>query len=319
MQLLNKYTKVIRKTRSENDKLEHENESLLAKVKSSDELRDQNEIMTTKLKELKLSIKELKEKHDKLESVHDELLTRHRALKEELTTLKANYDNLEIAYNLAINETHVAKLDVATSCDDLLVESISKCVGCKGKKVVVAESYEDTINIKEENAKLKKELQQQAKHNTIVIESLDQDKKIAYENKLLKQENQYLKLGLMYDKQEEDESFILEELECNNNPIIKKLTQENNKVKKEKEHLTNGLAKFTKGKDLQSELFMNTIMKMDKSGIGYKAHQTKLIKSLAALDQPSKPKPKRCFECGPEGHFAHECMAPLPPPMPNIG
>jgi len=35
--------------------------SLLAKLKSSDELRDQNEIMTTKLKELKLSLKVLKE------------------------------------------------------------------------------------------------------------------------------------------------------------------------------------------------------------------------------------------------------------------
>jgi len=154
VQLLNKYTKVIRKTISENDKLEHENESLLAKLKSSDELRDQNDIMTTKLKELKFYLKELKDEHDKLESVRDELITRHRALKEEITTLKANYVNLEIPYNIAINETHlatnnVAKLDVATSCDDLLVESTSKCVGCKGKNVVVAESYEDTIKIKE--------------------------------------------------------------------------------------------------------------------------------------------------------------------------
>ena len=61
-------------------------------------------------------------------------------MKEEFTTLKANNDNLELAYDLAINETHVAanhvaKLDVATSCDDLFVESISKCVGCKGKSV----------------------------------------------------------------------------------------------------------------------------------------------------------------------------------------
>ena len=124
--LLNKYSKIIRKTRSENEKLENENESLLAKLKSSDELRDQNEIMTTKLKELKLSLKELKEKHDKLESVHDELITRHRVLKEEFTTLKVNNNNLELAYDIVINETHVgtnhvAKLDVATSCDDLLL------------------------------------------------------------------------------------------------------------------------------------------------------------------------------------------------------
>ena len=66
---------------------------------------------------------------------------------------------------------------------------------------------------------------------------------------------------------------------------IKRLTQENNKLKIEKEHLTKGLAKFTRGKDLQSELFMNTVMKMEKSGIGYKAQQSKLIKSQATHDQ----------------------------------
>jgi len=160
-------------------------------------------------------------------------------------------------------------------------------------------------------------LQEQSKHNTVVIESLDQDKDLPYEIKKLKEENQYLKLGLLYDKQEEDQSFILEVLESKNDPIIKRLTQENNKLKIEKEDLTKGLAKFTRGKDLQSELFMNTVMEMDKSGIGYKGQQSKLIKSQAIHGQPSKPKPKRFFECGQEGHFAHECEAPLPPPFPK--
>ena len=64
--------------------------------------------MATKLKKLKIFLKEFKEKHDKLESVHDELITKHRVLKEEFTTLKVNNDNLELAYDLAINEPHVA-------------------------------------------------------------------------------------------------------------------------------------------------------------------------------------------------------------------
>ena len=323
MNLLNKYSKIIRKTRGENEKLENENESLHAKLNS------RNEIMTTKLKDLKLSLKELKEKHDKLESVHDELITRHRVLKEEFTTLKVNNDNLELAYDPAINETHVAtnhvaKLDVATSCDDLLVESIGKCGNCKGKNVVVAKSYDNTIKIMQENQKIKcenvklnKELQEQEKHNIIVVETFDHDKDLAYENKKLKEENQYLKLGLLYGKQEEDESFMLEELDSKNDPIIKRLTKDNKKLKLEKEHLTKGLAKFTRGKDLQIELFMNTIMKMDNCGIGYKAQQSKLIKSHATHDQPSKPNPKIFFECGQEGHFAYECEAPLPPPLPK--
>jgi len=90
----------------------------------------------------------------------------------------------------------------------------------------------------------------------------------------------------MYDKQEEDDSFILEELDSKDDSIIKRLTQENKKLKLEKEHLTKGLAKFTRGKDLQSEVFMNTVMKMDKSGIGYNAQQSKLIK-LFMINQQS--------------------------------
>ena len=49
------------------------------------------------------------------------------------------------------------------------------------------------------------------------------------------------------------------------------LKEENKKLKLEKEHLKIGLSKFARGKHLQSELLMNTIMRMDRSGIGYVA------------------------------------------------
>ena len=80
---------MIRKTRAKNEKLELKNDSLLAKCdiaeKASVELREANDAMSSKLKELKSSKKELK---DKLEWVHKELITSHNKLKQEYSTLK---------------------------------------------------------------------------------------------------------------------------------------------------------------------------------------------------------------------------------------
>ena len=84
--------------------------------------------------------------------------------------------------------------------------------------------------------------------------------------------------------------------------------EENKKLKLEKEHKT-ALSKFTRGQYLQSELLMNTVMKMDRSGIGYLANQEKKAQAQHQQQHKSKPKPKRCVECG-QGHFAHECQNP---------
>ena len=86
--MLNQYTKIIRKTRAKNEKLELENDSLLAKYdiaeKASVELKEVNDAMSSKLKELKSSKKELKDKHDKLEGMHKELITSHNMLKKNI-------------------------------------------------------------------------------------------------------------------------------------------------------------------------------------------------------------------------------------------
>ena len=57
VKLLNKYTIIIRKTRAKNEKVETKNDALLAKCdiakKASVELREANDAMSSKLKELK--------------------------------------------------------------------------------------------------------------------------------------------------------------------------------------------------------------------------------------------------------------------------
>ena len=94
------------------------------------------------------------------------------------------------------------------------------------------------------------------------------------------------------------------------------LREENKKLKLEKEHLKTSLSKFTRGQYLQSELLVNTVMKMDRSGIGFLANQEKKVQDQHQQHK-SKPKPKRCFECRQEGHFAHECQTPPPQPLPK--
>ena len=131
-----------------------------------------------------------------------------------------------------------------------------------------------------------------------MLENLDHDYDVELkeENEKLKEENKRLKQEKNYDE----------------------LKEENKKLKLEKEHLKIDLSKFTRGKHLQSELLMNTVMKMDRSGIRYLANQEK--KAQAQQQQhksKSKPKPKRCLECGQEGHFVHECQTPPPQPLPK--
>ena len=158
--------------------------------------------------------------------------------------------------------------------------------------MVETDNYDEYVKLKNDSEKLKKDLEELKTTNTILLETLDHDGDLILKNEKLKEENKRLK------KEKNDDA----------------LKEENKKLKLEKEHLKIGLSKFTRGKHLQSELLMNTVMKMDRSGIGYLANQEK--KAQAQQQQhKSKPKPKRCFECGQEGHFSHECQTPPPQPF----
>jgi len=222
-------------------------------------------------------------------------------LKEEYTNFKINHDNLVLSHDLLSNVPHdatnnVVKIDITTSCDDLIVESIEQCSSSKGKKVVESNNYDDYIKLKNKNEKLKKDLEKASTTNTIIIENLDNDHDMALENEILREGNKRLKMEMVLKKQTTNESLI----------------EENKKLKLEKEHLKTGLSKFTRGQYLQSELLMNTVMKMDRSGIGYLAHQEKKAQAQHQQQYKSKSKPKRCFESGQECCFAHECETPPP-------
>ena len=82
----------------------------------------------------------------------------------------------------------VVKIDIATSCDDLIIESIEQGSSSKGKQVVEVDDYDEFVKLKNDNAKLKKDLEEIKSHNTIVLETLDHDRDLILENEKLKEE-----------------------------------------------------------------------------------------------------------------------------------
>jgi type IV secretory pathway component VirB8 len=64
---------------------------------------------------------------------------------------------------------------------------------------------------------------------------------------------------------------VIESNDVNNELTVdyERLGDEVKKLKLEKEYLATSVQKFNKGQYLQNELLMNTVMKNNKSGIGY--------------------------------------------------
>jgi hypothetical protein len=87
----------------------------------------------------------------------------------------------------------------------LIVESIEQ-----GKKVVESHNFDDYAKLKNENKKLKKDLEKATTTNTIVIENLDHDQELVKEIEKLKKENNNLKAFMALEKQAPNESLIEE-------------------------------------------------------------------------------------------------------------
>ena len=129
--------------------------------------------------------------------------------KEEYTNLKINHDNLVISHEFLSNEPHdatnnVVKIDIATSCDDLIIESIEQGSSSKDNQVVESDDNNEYVKIKNENEKLKKDLEKLSTTNTIVLENLDHDSDLALGNEKLKEENKRLKKEKNHDGLKEE-------------------------------------------------------------------------------------------------------------------
>ena len=108
----------------------------------------------------------------------------------------------------------------------MIIESIEQGSSSKGKQVVESDNYDEYVKIKNENEKLKKDLEELSTTNAIVIENLDHDYDIELkeENEKLKEENKRLKQEKNHDE----------------------LKEENKKLKLEKEHLKIGFEQVHK-------------------------------------------------------------------------
>jgi hypothetical protein len=91
-----------------------------------------------------------------------------------------------------------------------------------------------------------------------------------------------------------------------------RLRDEVKKLKIEKEHLATSVQKFNKGQYHKNELLMNTVMKNNKSCIGYNSFVQK--KATSQYKAKQTPKPIKCYECGKEGHFAKDHLIVGDPP-----
>jgi hypothetical protein len=218
----------------------------------------------------------LKDAKDKCEKLSEA----NRELKDRLVKVKEDYTKIKVDYDnlLIANEP--------LSCNTN--EAINLVV-----KIDVANSCDDLSQV-----------DQSSLHDELI----EKVEVLTLENQKFKR---YLIDATTRGKAVIESNAINNELTVDN----ERLRDEVKKLKIENEHLATSVQKFNKGQYLQNELLMNTVMKNNKSGIGYNSFVQK--KATSQYKAKQTPKPIKCFECGKEGHFAHNCKAKPPTPLPK--
>jgi predicted nuclease with TOPRIM domain len=272
--LLKENTQIIRKSKVKCDKLKDDNEFLNDKY---DIVMKASDEMKEENKTMSSTVNELTSSLKDAKDKCDKLNKANRELKDRLIKIKEDYTKIKFDHDNLLVENKL--LSCNTHEDINPVVKIDVATSCDDLSQGDQTSLHDELTEKVEvltldNKKLKRHLSDATTRGKVAIENNDFNE-FAVDNERLKNE-------------------------------VKKIKSEN-------EHLATGVQKFDKGQYLQNELLMNTVMKNNKSGIGYNSFVQK--KATTQYKPKQTHKPIKCFECGKEGHFAHNCKAKPPTSM----